>query len=234
MRPSCRMCQSGTSRCGRGPTTSGRSIVDGGDDDWGRGIKSSVTFAWNLPGVTQGFFRIAPEICWCRLRHGRSSNKLPPIGNFEWRTRCIFRFCGHKSRQRSSVLFICFPASGAAMMQQAPARRYLASCAICGASFEGVVGPGRRERFCSDECRAVAIKKSRLKSAPKVGAGGTYSTSCAACGRTFEEKMGEGGRRLKLCSAACRTVERRRYVNKMRLRQRTEALGPMLPFEGLE
>ena len=78
------------------------------------------------------------------------------------------------------------------MMQQAPARRYLASCAICGASFEGVVGPGRRERFCSDECRAVAIKKSRLKSAPKVGAGGTYSTSCAACGRTFEEKMGEG------------------------------------------
>ena len=119
-------------------------------------------------------------------------------------------------------------------MTQALTRSYAAACATCGATFEGVVGPGRRERFCADDCRAVAIKKSKLKSAPGVGKGGAYAARCAVCGSMFDAVMGERGRRRRFCSATCEKVERRRWKAKVRLRRRTEALGPMLPIEGLE
>ena len=117
---------------------------------------------------------------------------------------------------------------------KALARSYADACATCGATFAGVVGPGRRRRFCSDACRAVAIKKSKSKSAPAVGNGGIYVARCAVCGRTFEAEMGERGRRRGFCSDACQKVERRRWNAKVRLRRRTEMLGPLLPFAEVE
>ena len=114
------------------------------------------------------------------------------------------------------------------------ARTYAAACATCGAPFERETGPGRREQFCSDDCRAVATKKSRSRSAPAVGNGGTYTARCAVCGSAFAAEMGERGRRRRFCSAICQKVEQRRWKAKVRLERRTEALGPLLPIEGLE
>lgn len=114
------------------------------------------------------------------------------------------------------------------------ARTYAAACAACGAPFERETGPGRREQFCSDDCRAVATKKSRSRSAPAVGNGGTYTARCAVCGSAFAAEMGERGRRRRFCSAICQKVVQRRWKAKVRLERRTEALGPLLPIEGLE
>ena len=192
----------------------------------GRAIKSLSPGPTNRVGQHARVFKLRSKFS----RPTRPINSRPS-DILSGKRAAFLEFHRHKSCARSSIYSNCFPANGAAMM--AEARTYAAACATCGATFEGVVGPGRRERFCSDACRAVAIKKSRLRSAPAVGAGGSYAARCAVCNCAFDAEMGERGRRRMVCSAACRRVQQRRWNAKIRLARRTEVRGPLLPLDEL-
>lgn len=71
------------------------------------------------------------------------------------------------------------------------------ACAYCGKPITQNDSPGRKRRFCSDECRRAYwhLHRSEEKQRPRA----IYTKVCAYCGKTFEVY---GDKDRKYCSRA--------------------------------
>ena len=71
------------------------------------------------------------------------------------------------------------------------------ACAYCGKPITQNDSPGRKRRFCSDECRRAFwhLHRAEEKQSPKA----IYTRVCAYCGKTFEVY---GDKDRKYCSRA--------------------------------
>lgn len=99
--------------------------------------------------------------------------------------------------------------------QAKPPRLVVADCLVCGSNFEYMkVGPGRIRRFCTDECRAVAIREHTRASKERLSVGikknnypavvapaRRYEFTCEVCHRAYMAPKVRGGN--KFCSTSC-------------------------------
>lgn len=81
-------------------------------------------------------------------------------------------------------------------------------CECCGQEFTPRTNGGRRQRYCSKECRRFAINAQTKKSQPRTTADKT--AVCAICGKQFTRRDGKE----LFCSPECRNEAKLRWQRK--------------------
>lgn len=111
-------------------------------------------------------------------------------------------------RIRGSGTGTCYPVP--AQAGALPSRKRARHCVICGRAL-----CGRRRKYCSDTCEAVAVARKaneRYRASIPEPKG-----NCPVCGRKLEKGM------RTYCCRECAKVARRRYMAEYRARKRVVA-----------